>query len=69
MKGSALAGTVAGGIGTQAGQVMAADAARLPVKQVKVFKNQTIAIHFMKGVYASDRINRDAITTSLAGER
>ncbi|WP_285142721.1 conjugal transfer protein TraO [Serratia ureilytica] len=69
VKGSALAGTVAGGIGTQAGQVMAADAARLPVKQVKVFKNQTIAIHFMKGVYASDRINRDAITTSLAGER
>ncbi|WP_426575580.1 conjugal transfer protein TraO (plasmid) [Xenorhabdus stockiae] len=61
--GEAVAGTIIGGIGEQAGQVIASDAARLPIKQVKVNKNQIIAIHFMKGVYESDRVNKNAPTS------
>lgn len=60
VKGSAVAGTIVGGIGSQAGQVMASDAAKLPVQQVRVFKNQVVAIQFMKGVYESDRLNKNA---------
>jgi intracellular multiplication protein IcmE len=60
VKGSAVAGTIAGGIGSQAGQVMASDAARMPVKQVTVYKNQVVAIQFMKGVYDSDLLNKSA---------
>ncbi|QKJ09441.1 conjugal transfer protein TraO (plasmid) [Yersinia massiliensis] len=60
VKGSAVAGTIIGGIGSQAGQVMASDAAKLPVQQVRVFKNQVVAIQFMKGVYESDRLNKNA---------
>ncbi|CNB82767.1 conjugal transfer protein TraO [Yersinia similis] len=54
--GSAVAGTIVGGIGSQAGQVMASDAARLPVKQATVEPNQVIAIQFIGGVYQSDNI-------------
>ncbi|MCW7763444.1 conjugal transfer protein TraO [Photorhabdus luminescens] len=58
--GSAVVGTVIGGIGEQAGQVIASDAAKLPVKQVKVHRKQVVAIQFMKGVYESDRVNKNA---------
>lgn len=54
--GSAVAGTIIGGIGSQAGQVMASDAARLPVKQATIDPNQVIAIQFIGGVYQSDNI-------------
>ncbi|PQQ37244.1 hypothetical protein C6H68_14350 [Photorhabdus luminescens] len=57
---SAVVGTVIGGIGEQAGQVIASDAAKLPVKQVKVYRKQIVAIQFMKGVYESDRVNKNA---------
>ncbi|MBC8950079.1 conjugal transfer protein TraO [Xenorhabdus sp. TS4] len=58
VNGSAVVGTVIGGIGEQAGQIIASDAAKLPVKQVMVHKDQVIAIQFMKGVYESDRVNK-----------
>lgn len=66
VKGSAVAGTIVGGIGSQAGQVMASDAAKLPVQQVRVFKNQVVAIQFMKGVYESDRLNKNAASIPTA---
>lgn len=70
VSGSAVAGTIVGGLGANAGKVMTNDASRLPVKQVKVFKNQIVAIQFMKGVYESDRINKSAAVTPLnAGEQ
>ncbi|EKN6179210.1 hypothetical protein DVQ78_21840 [Yersinia enterocolitica] len=69
VKGSAVAGTIVGGIGSQAGQVMASDAAKLPVQQVRVFKNQVVAIQFMKGVYESDRLNKNATAIPQAGAR
>lgn len=70
VSGSAVAGTIVGGLGANAGKVMTNDASRLPVKQVKVFKNQIVAIQFMKGVYESDRVNKSAAVTPLnAGEQ
>lgn len=70
VSGSAVAGTIVGGLGANAGKVMTNDASRLPVKQVKVFKNQIVAIQFMKGVYESDRVNKSAVVTPLnAGEQ
>ncbi|PHM37628.1 hypothetical protein Xmau_03846 [Xenorhabdus mauleonii] len=62
VNGSAVVGTVIGGIGEQAGQVIANDAAKLPIKQVHVNKNQVVAIQFMKGVYESDRVNKNVST-------
>ncbi|WP_202305949.1 conjugal transfer protein TraO [Dryocola clanedunensis] len=65
VSGSAVAGTLIGGMGSNAGQVLASDAAKLPVKQVRVWQNQVVAIQFMKGVYASDRVNEQAGTTPV----
>ncbi|WP_436883000.1 conjugal transfer protein TraO [Enterobacter asburiae] len=55
VKGSAVVGTIVGGMGASAGQVMASDAARLPATQVRINQNQVIAVLFMKGVYDTDR--------------
>ncbi|WP_245170000.1 conjugal transfer protein TraO [Enterobacter hormaechei] len=52
--GKAVAGTIIGGMGEQAGRVLADDAARLPVKQVTVDRNQLIGIQFVAPVYESD---------------
>ncbi|WP_459515052.1 conjugal transfer protein TraO [Erwinia amylovora] len=52
--GKAVAGTIIGGMGEQAGRVMADDAARLPIKQVTVDRNQLIGIQFVAPVYESD---------------
>ena len=49
-----ITGTVVGGIGRQAGSVLANDAANLPVKQVLVEKNTAIWIQFIGPVLASD---------------
>ncbi|EFA0178144.1 conjugal transfer protein TraO [Escherichia coli] len=52
--GKAVAGTIIGGMGEQAGRVLADDAARLPIKQVTVDRNQLIGIQFVAPVYESD---------------
>lgn len=52
--GKAIAGTIAGGIGEQAGRVLAEQATRTPFKQVTVDPNQLIGIQFVAPVYESD---------------
>ncbi|MBS9434856.1 conjugal transfer protein TraO [Photorhabdus hainanensis] len=54
--GEAITGTIVGGIGEQAGKVMAEDASKLPVKQVTVDVNKVIGIQFVKPVYSTDAI-------------
>ena len=49
-----VTGTVVGGIGRHAGNVLANDAANLPVKQVLVERGTTIGIQFIGPVLASD---------------
>lgn len=53
---SAIGGTIAGGMGAQAGQVLANDAANLPVKQVLITRGTTIGIQFIGPVLASDDV-------------
>lgn len=52
--GKAVAGTIVGGIGEQAGRVMAQDAARTPVKQALVDHNFAAIVRFIEPVYQSD---------------
>lgn len=52
--GSAVAGTIVGGMGNQAGQVLANDAANMPVKQVLIPRKTTIGIQFIGPVLSSD---------------
>lgn len=69
--GKAVAGTIIGGTAQQAGQVIAADAQRLPVKQVLVERGQTVAILFMNAVKSTDNITRSAggsLSSSLSGQ-
>ncbi len=54
----AVAGTIIGGAAQQAGQVIASDAQRLPVKQVLVERGQTVALLFMSAVKSGDSITR-----------
>jgi intracellular multiplication protein IcmE len=54
--GRAVAGTVVGGIGRQAAQVMTRDAAAAPIKQVLVAAQTTIGVRFMQPVMASDEL-------------
>ncbi|WP_339057596.1 conjugal transfer protein TraO [Candidatus Regiella endosymbiont of Tuberolachnus salignus] len=58
--GGAIAGTVIGGIGNQAGQVMTADAARLPIKQATINRGHIVAIQFMDGVYENNNVRLHA---------
>lgn len=53
--GQAIAGTVIGGTAQQAGQVIASDAQKLPVKQVLVERGQPVALLFMTAVKESDK--------------
>lgn len=54
--GEAVAGTIIGGIGQQAGRVLASDAAKMPEKQVLIPKETTIGVQFIGPVLASDDI-------------
>lgn len=60
----AVTGVIVGGMADQAGQVMASDAAKLPVKQVTVDRGQTIAVLFMKPVMDSDNQTSGSPTDS-----
>ena len=51
---SAVVGTILGGIGNQAGQVLANDATNMPIKQVLIARGTTIGIQFVGPVLASD---------------
>ena len=55
-KWSAVGGTMAGGMGNQAGQVLANDAANMPLKQVLIPKDTPIWIQFIGPVLASDDV-------------
>ena len=55
-----VTGTVVGGIGRHAGNVLANDAANLPVKQVLVERGTTIGIQFIGPVLASDDLAEGA---------
>jgi intracellular multiplication protein IcmE len=61
----AVAGTIVGGAAQQAGQVIASDAQRLPVKQVLVYRGQTVALLFMTAVKTSDNVTRAAATAPI----
>lgn len=61
----AVAGTVLGGAAQQAGQVIASDAQRLPVKQVLVYRGQTVALLFMTAVKTSDNVTRATATAPI----
>lgn len=54
--GRSIAGTVLGGMGTQAGQVLTSDAASMPVKQVLVERKTVIGIQFVGPVLESDDV-------------
>lgn len=51
-----IAGTIVGGMGQQAAQVISSDASRLPIQQVLLHKGQIIALQFIGGVYEKDHI-------------
>jgi intracellular multiplication protein IcmE len=53
---AAVIGTIIGGIGSQAGQVLANDAANMPVKQILISKGQTIGIQFIGPVLVNDEV-------------
>lgn len=66
--GTAVAGTVLGGAAQQAGQVIASDVQKLPVKQVLVDRGQSVALLFMTAVKESDKetnTTADAASTGL----
>ncbi|WP_426212491.1 conjugal transfer protein TraO [Massilia sp. TWP1-3-3] len=65
---SAVMGTVVGGIGSQAGQVLANDAANMPLKQVLIPKKTTIGIQFVGPVLASDDMAAGAVGSAQQGE-
>jgi intracellular multiplication protein IcmE len=66
--GAAVAGTFAGGIGQQAGKVLANDAANMPQKQVIRPINSTIGIQFVGPVMASDAMDKNAIQANQQNE-
>lgn len=65
---AAVAGTFAGGIGQQAGKVLANDAANMPQKQVIRPINSTIGIQFVGPVMSSDVLNKEAIQANQQAE-
>jgi len=58
--GRAVAGTILGGIGAQAGRVLASDAAQMPIKQVLIPAGTTIGVLFIGPVLATDDVAIDA---------
>ncbi|MDX6917820.1 conjugal transfer protein TraO [Pectobacterium carotovorum] len=67
--GEAIAGTILGGTAQQAGQVMANDAQKLPVKQVIVDRGQPVALLFMSAVTENDRITNSTPISTNTGTR
>lgn len=67
--GKAVAGTVLGGAAQQAGQVIASDAQKLPVKQVLVNRGQSIAVIFMSAVKESDKETNTPTDSAPTGVR
>ncbi|CNI36503.1 conjugal transfer protein TraO [Yersinia ruckeri] len=67
--GTAVAGTVLGGAAQQAGQVIASDAQKLPVKQVLVDRGQSVALLFMTAVKESDKETTTTADAASAGLR
>lgn len=66
--GAAVAGTFAGGIGQQAGKVLANDGANMPQKQVIRPLGSTIGIQFIGPVMASDALDKNAIQANQKDE-
>lgn len=66
--GAAVAGTFAGGIGEQAGRVLANDGANMPQKQVVRPMGSTIGIQFIGPVMASDSLDKNAIQANQKAE-
>lgn len=58
--GTAVLGTMIGGMGETAGKVLAQDAAQMPTKQVLIPKNGTIGIQFMAPVLSTDDLSAGA---------
>lgn len=58
--GTAVLGTMIGGMGETAGKVLAQDAAQMPAKQVLIPKNDTIGIQFMAPVLSTDDLSAGA---------
>ena len=67
--GTAVAGTVLGGAAQQAGQVIASDAQKLPVKQVLVDRGQSVALLFMTAVKESDKETNTTAGAASTGLR
>lgn len=67
--GTAVAGTVLGGAAQQAGQVIASDAQKLPVKQVLVDRGQSVALLFMTAVKESDKETNSTADAAPTGLR
>ncbi|EPK7533675.1 conjugal transfer protein TraO [Klebsiella pneumoniae] len=67
--GEAVAGTILGGAAQQAGQVIANDAQKLPVKQVIVDRGQPVALLFMSAVTENDRVTNSSPTNTNTGTR
>ncbi|ANY18528.1 hypothetical protein AW878_14315 [Bordetella pseudohinzii] len=59
--GAAVAGSFVSGMGIQAGQVLANDAANVPQKQVTVPAKTTIGIRFLGPVLSTDDVAMDAV--------
>ena len=64
--GSAVAGTIAGGMADKAGQVLEQDAAKLPVEQVIVDRNEPVTLLFMSPLKESDNMQKATGRTSAA---
>jgi len=67
--GTAIAGTVLGGAAQQAGQVIASDAQKLPVKQVLVDRGQSVALLFMNAEKESDKETNTTAGAASTGLR
>ncbi|EME5107773.1 conjugal transfer protein TraO [Salmonella enterica] len=67
--GEAVAGTILGGAAQQAGQVIANDAQKLPVKQVIVDRGQPVALLFMSAVTENDKITNSTPASTNTGVR
>jgi intracellular multiplication protein IcmE len=54
--GKAVSGTIVGGMASEAGRVLQADAGQLPPKQVLISKSSAIGIQFLEPVLSTDDV-------------
>lgn len=67
--GSALTGVIAGGMATQAAQVLNSDNSHEPDRTVSVTAGQTVAIQFMSPVYSTDvQSSKDGASQNVAAQ-